>query len=354
MDELTIDVYDQRGARWAECRQPVRRADAEAFGRRVTPATLRIDLGCGAGRYTADLGRPVIGLDASWTMLALCRRQTDAPLVQGDLEALPFARQCLHGGWANMSYLHVPRHRLPLALAELHRILVVDAPVDIQVLAGDYEGRALPDDDIGDRFFASWPPEMLRDVVVGAGFDVTDLRVAGDVVRVSAVRARTLADIVGPAMRILMVGLNPSVYSADAGIGFARPGNRFWPAAIAAGLVTRPRDPYHALEAHGVGMTDAVKRATVGANELTAGEYESGMGRVKRLARWLQPSVVCMVGLSGWRAAVDRRAGAGLQRERFGGRPVYVMPSTSGLNAHAQLPDLVAHFGAALAAGTHD
>ena len=54
------------------------------------------------------------------------------------------------------------------------------------------------------------------------------------------------------------------------------------------------------------------------------------------------------------RAAVDRRAGAGLQRERFGGRPVYVMPSTSGLNAHAQLPDLVAHFGAALAAGTHD
>ncbi len=40
-----------------------------------------------------------------------------------------------------------------------------------------------------------------------------------------------------------------------------------------------------------------------------------------------------MVGLAGWRAAVDRKAVAGVQPEPFGGRPVYVMPSTSGLNA---------------------
>ena len=43
---------------------------------------------------------------------------------------------------------------------------------------------------------------------------------------VEATRARTLADTVGPAMRLLVVGLNPSIYSADAGHGFARPGNR--------------------------------------------------------------------------------------------------------------------------------
>ena len=39
-------------------------------------------------------------------------------------------------------------------------------------------------------------------------------------------------------MRLFVCGLNPSVYSADAGVGFARPGNRFWPAALAAGIVT--------------------------------------------------------------------------------------------------------------------
>ncbi|HXQ60212.1 MAG TPA: uracil-DNA glycosylase family protein [Acidimicrobiales bacterium] len=350
MDQPTIDVYDQRGALWAERRRPVRRADAEAFGRRVAPGMVRVDLGCGAGRYTGDLGGPVVGLDASRAMLELCRHEVTVPLVQGDLEALPFRRQCLHGGWANMSYLHVPSVRLPMALAELHRVLVVDAAVDIQVLTGGYEGRDLPDDDIGGRFFASWEPDRLADVVVGAGFGVTDLCVDGDVVRVRAVRTRTLADTVGPGMRLLMVGLNPSMYSADARVGYARPGNRFWPAALGAGLVTRRRDPYHALGAHGVGMTDVVKRATVAARELTAAEYRSGMGRLERLTQWLQPAVVCMVGLSGWRAAVDQRACAGLQTAALGGRPVYVMPSTSGLNAHAQLPELVRHMRDALAA----
>ena len=79
---------------------------------------------------------------------------------------------------------------------------------------------------------------------------------------VDATRARTLPDTVGPGMRLLLVGLNPSEYAADAGAGFARPGNRFWPAALAAGLVTRTHDPFHALRVDGVGMTDLVKRAT--------------------------------------------------------------------------------------------
>ena len=44
-------------------------------------------------------------------------------------------------------------------------------------------------------------------------------------------------------MRLLVCGLNPSVFSADVGIGFARNGNRYWPAALAAGIVTVDRDP---------------------------------------------------------------------------------------------------------------
>jgi hypothetical protein len=48
---------------------------------------------------------------------------------------------------------------------------------------------------------------------------------------------------------------------------------------------------------------------------------------------------------------VDGAARAGLQPETFGGRPVYVMPSTSGLNAHTQLPALVDHLQCALAVG---
>ena len=44
---------------------------------------------------------------------------------------------------------------------------------------------------------------------------------------------------------------------------------------------------------------------------------------------------------------VDRRAVAGVQMQRVGGRPVYLMPNTSGINAHSRLADLVHHLGTA-------
>jgi TDG/mug DNA glycosylase family protein len=54
-----------------------------------------------------------------------------------------------------------------------------------------------------------------------------------------------------------------------------------------------------------------------------------------------------MLGLAGWRVVVDRSATAGWQPTRVGGRPAYVMPNPSGVNAHARLDDLVAGLRAA-------
>jgi TDG/mug DNA glycosylase family protein len=136
------------------------------------------------------------------------------------------------------------------------------------------------------------------------------------------------------------------VHAADAGVGYVTPGNRFWPAAIAAGLASVDRDPRHALRHHGMGMTDVVKRATPRADELTTAEYRVGMARLERLCAWLQPVVMCFVGLAGWRAAVDRKAVAGWQPAPLGGRPVYVLPSTSGLNAATPRSTLVEHLRA--------
>ena len=348
MDRATVDVYERRGREWAERREPVRRAAAEAFGRRVRPGGVRADLGCGAGRYTAELGAPLVALDAARSMLDLLGRAVpEAPRVQADLEALPFRDRSLAGAWANMSYLHLPRTRAPLALALLHRAMEPGGLLDLQVLAGDYEGDRLASDDIGQRFFAAWHPDALVDVVVGAGFDVEAVRAEGDAVQLSARRARSLPDTVGPRMRLLVCGLNPSEYAADRGVGYARPGNRFWPAALDAGLVTRTLDPWHALARHGVGMTDLVKRATPRASDLAPHEYRAGAARVERLVRWLQPGAVCFVGLEGWRTAFDRRAVPGRQSGPFGGRPAYVMPSTSGLNARSSRAELAGHLRAA-------
>lgn len=178
---------------------------------------------------------------------------------------------------------------------------------------------------------ASYGDQRWGDVVCGAGFSP-----AGE-------RLWTLSDSVAPKMNMLICGLNPSPASADSGVAFARPGNRFWPAMIAAGLATTDRDPVALLAGNRIGMTDIVKRTTRRADELDVDEFEDGLRRVDRLVEWLQPRVVCFVGLAGWRAAIDKRATAGWQERRIGGRRSYLMPSTSGLNASAQLPDLTDH-----------
>lgn len=327
----------------------MRRDAARAFGRSVATGAVRVDVGAGAGRYTGDLGTPAIALDAARAMLDLLRSAApDAAAVQADVEALPLRTGSVGGAWSNMTYHHIPRVRLPMALADLHRALHVGAPVDLQVAHGDHEGPDLPGDDVGGRFFATWREPMLVDVVTGAGFAVERSEVDADVVRVRARRENTLADTVGPGMRLLVCGLNPSVYSAERGVGYARPGNRFWKAIVASGLVApeRAHDPWNVLRHDGLGITDLVKRATVASAELAAEEYRAGAERVAQLVEWLEPRAVAFVGLEGWRAAVDRKSKAGLQPEPFGGRPAYVLPSTSGLNAHSRIEDLIGHFRA--------
>lgn len=255
----------------------------------------------------------------------------------------------------------LPAHRsrgvvdVPLALAELHRVLRQDAPIELTFFVGEGEGwHVFPDDDLPGRWFSTWPEERLLDVLAGAGFAVDGLERSHDgggnvVATVRGRRLRTLPDTVGTGMRLLVCGLNPSVRAAEAGVGFVTPGNRFWPAALDAALVTRDRDPQHALRAHGVGMTDLVKRATPRAAELRVDEYRAGVDRVERLCAWLRPAAVCVVGLAGWRAAVDRTAEPGWQARSVGGSPVYLMPSTSGLNAATSLATLTDHLRSATA-----
>lgn len=359
MDRATAAIYERHGEKWAAVRGPKRRTAAQAFARslanRLEPGAVVADLGCGPGWYAGDMPSPVVALEVAFSMLQMVAAVAPgAWRVQADLEALPFRRKALGAAWAANSYVHVARTAMPLALADLHRSLVTGAPVEIRLFSGDFEGHNYPGDDLPGRFFSSWTAPHLSDVVVGAGFDVEELTTWGEPDRdhgftVRASPARTLPDYVGPDLRLLLVGLNPSLYAADAGVGFARPGNRFWPAALAARLVSRDRDPRHALIHHGIGFSDLVKRATPGAAELTAAEYVAGFARVERLVRWLQPGAVCFLGVSGFRAAADSDAVAGPQPNGVGGRPVYVMPNPSGANAHAGLDDLVAHLGAASA-----
>jgi len=347
VDRRTVDVYEENAADWVVHRKRPEPESLAPFARRVPPGEPRLDLGCGPGWHTAALGDPAVALDAAKAMLDLVVANAPRALcVQADLEALPFGRGALGGTWAHKCYMHVPAEHVPLALADLHRTMRVGAPLHLQVTSDRQQENA--DDRFPGRHFSWWPVDRLRDVVEGAGFDARSVVDDGEEwIDVEATRARTLPDTVGPGMRLLLVGLNPSEYSADACAGFARPGNRFWPAALAAGLVTRTHDPFHALRVDGVGMTDLVKRATPRADVLTREEFRAGAARVERLVAWLEPRAVCFIGLSGYRAAVDRQARSGWQAQSFGGRPAYVMPNTSGVNGHVKPAELAEHLVAA-------
>jgi TDG/mug DNA glycosylase family protein len=344
VDRATVERYERDAGVYAASKPPRFLQRARSFAARCLPDRPAADLGCGPGGYLPALPEPTVALDAARAMLDLTGHDLR---VQADLVHLPFRDRSLGGAWSRNAHLHLPKVDLPLALARLHWALDVGAPLEMSVATGDRE-EVSAGGDIPGRLFAFWTRAQLVDVVTGAGFEDVTFDQPEDDTWVLATRARTLPDTAGPGMRLLVCGLNPSLYAADAGVGFARPGNRFWPAAVAAGLVTRERDPLHALVHHGVGMTDLVKRATVAASELRADEYRTGAERVRRLVAWLRPGAVVFVGLAGWRAAVDRRAVAGPVDDGFGGVPAYVMPSTSGLNASSRPADLAQHLRRAL------
>jgi double-stranded uracil-DNA glycosylase len=151
-----------------------------------------------------------------------------------------------------------------------------------------------------------------------------------------------LGPIVGPGLRVLFVGINPSLRSAEVGHHFARPGNRFWPTLHAAGFTPRrlrPEDD-HELPAYGVGVTNIADRPTRAADELTLDELRSGAAELERVVARHAPRLVAVVGLTAYRLAFGRpRSVMGLQPETIGGRPVWVLPNPSGLNAHYKPAD---------------
>ena len=146
-----------------------------------------------------------------------------------------------------------------------------------------------------------------------------------------------LGPIGGPGLRVLFVGINPSLRSAEVGHNFARPGNRFWPTLHAAGFTPRRLTPAEdgLLPSFGLGLVNFVSRPTRAASELTAAELRAGAAALYRTVRAWQPRLVAVVGVVAYRLAFDRPgAGIGLQEEAISGRPVWVLPNPSGLNAH--------------------
>lgn len=175
-------------------------------------------------------------------------------------------------------------------------------------------------------------------------------------------RGRSVPDLLPGHPRLVFVGINPGLWTAATGVHFAYPGNRFYPALVAAGIIPRlpvirdegmpAADRAMFLDA-GIGISNLVHRATARADELTRDELRDGAARLTREMDALRPRVVAIVGLTAYRDGFGRRSAvSGRQPETLGGAELWVVPNPRGLNAHDTVETLAgAYAGPARAAG---
>ncbi len=156
-------------------------------------------------------------------------------------------------------------------------------------------------------------------------------------------RDATVPDLVPPVLKLLFVGINPGLWTAAVQTHFARPGNRFYPALLEAGVVDRRIDPSAGMtdvdrdyfRDRGIGITNLVHRATARADELTREELLAGREALDAFVATHRPAVVAVLGVTAYRTAFGRpKTTNGEQPEGLRGARVWVVPNPSGLNAH--------------------
>ncbi len=162
-------------------------------------------------------------------------------------------------------------------------------------------------------------------------------------------RDATIPDLVGPECKLLFVGINPGLWTAATGTHFCHPFNRFYPVLLKAGLIDwtvntnfgMTDDQRSDFVSRGVGITNLVARATVKASELRVQELEEGAERLSSTVQRVDPRVVAVAGVTAYRTAFGRpKATLGRQPEALSGSELWVVPNSSGLNAHETINTL--------------
>jgi TDG/mug DNA glycosylase family protein len=184
-----------------------------------------------------------------------------------------------------------------------------------------------------------------------------------------------LKDRIEPGVRVLFVGINPGVRSAQTGHHFAGPSNRFWKLLWESRLVPEPigYEQDGRLPEFGYGITNIIARPSPGIDVLRPAEYREGWTILEAKIDKYRPGILALVGVTVFRAVLPliaggeavpatRRASAprarkaaatvkvrqesaiGLQPYAVHGARVFVLPNPSGRNANFSYPEMLASF----------
>lgn len=162
----------------------------------------------------------------------------------------------------------------------------------------------------------------------------------------------SLPDYIDYRLRILSVGLNPSVPSATMGYYFANPRNRFWRAFIDAKIVQNKfivDVTIHnwLLSEHAIGFTDVVKRTTRMGNQLRAADFKRDAPVLREKIETYQPAIVWIHGKVATHQFMQYAYGIkkawhwGFNEVKTLKADVYVTPNPSPANAAFSLAHLV-------------
>jgi double-stranded uracil-DNA glycosylase len=166
---------------------------------------------------------------------------------------------------------------------------------------------------------------------------------------------QTLPDYLAPNLDLVLIGINPGLYSVEKGHYFARSTSRFWPAfsrsrlseKVRLGLGTDVLSPVHdrELRRFGIGLTDLVKRPSANASEISPEEFAEWVPRLRRKLQRINARVACFHGLTAYRPFLKHAWHSaevpvlGLQTRRLGETRLYVVPNPSPANAHFTVGD---------------
>ena len=167
-----------------------------------------------------------------------------------------------------------------------------------------------------------------------------------------AAMLETLPDYIASDLRVLSIGLNPSLPAVRAGFYFANPRNRFWRAFAASGLAASagaPSAAYHRtlLQRDRIGFTDVVKRPSRQGHELRAADFRRDAPRLLQRLQDCRPQWAWFHGKQAYRHflhyaldATPKQIRWGVQRRVLGPTRIFVVPNPSPANAAYSLADL--------------
>ncbi|MCX7709774.1 MAG: mismatch-specific DNA-glycosylase [Clostridia bacterium] len=145
-----------------------------------------------------------------------------------------------------------------------------------------------------------------------------------------------LPDIIDHNLKVVFIGYNPGMKTAETGHHYAGPSNGFWKLLYESRLTPyrfKPEEDRKLLEL-GYGSTNIVSRPTKSASEIKKEEFREGSDRLKTLLQLYKPKIACYMGIGVYRMFTGTKVvNPGRQeKSEVSGIVDYVCSSPSGLN----------------------